>query len=286
MFSTIPATPTLNSSRLRSLVWPREHGAWGILLVPLVTGAWVGHPTGERIVWLVLFAAVALGLFCLRTPVEAWLKISPLRPQNPTERRAIVYSVFVYATVAGTALTILLWQARAYGLLLLGTAAATAFLGQAILKGLGRATRTNAQLTGSLALTSTAAGAYYIACGRLDGTALVVWTANWLFAANQIHYVQLRIRSARAFTPAEKLARGQTFLAGETMTGAFLAFAWRFGWLPGPVLLAFAPALFRGVWWFFQRACPLEIHRLGLSELVHALVFGVLLIVGFYIHPH
>ena len=38
---------------------------------------------------ILLFAAVALGLFCMRTPVEAWLEISPFRPQNDVERRLI-----------------------------------------------------------------------------------------------------------------------------------------------------------------------------------------------------
>jgi hypothetical protein len=42
-----------------------------MLLVPLVTGAAAGAPRGERMIWVLLFAATALGLFCLRTPVEA-----------------------------------------------------------------------------------------------------------------------------------------------------------------------------------------------------------------------
>lgn len=153
---------------------PREHGAWGILLIPLVTGAWIGQPNGDRIVSLLLFATAALGLFCLRTPLESWLKVSPLRARNATERRAILYSICFYVAVSGLALAILFWRARAYGLLLLGAAGATAFLAQAILKNLGRHTRLNAQLTGSLALTSTAAGAYYLASGKLDRTALIV----------------------------------------------------------------------------------------------------------------
>ena len=47
-----------------------------MLLVPLFTGAAAGNPHGERIIWVLLFAAAALGLFCLRTPVEAGLEIS------------------------------------------------------------------------------------------------------------------------------------------------------------------------------------------------------------------
>lgn len=283
MASTTPALHTLTRSRLRSLIWPREHGAWGMLLVPLVTGASVGHPDGERLVWVLLFAAVALGLFCLRTPVEAWLGISPLRPQNDAERRLIHYSIYTYASFASLALGVLLPWARAYGLLLLGAAAATAFLVQAILKQLGRETRMNAQLTGAIALTSTAAGAYYLAAGRLDRTAVIVWAANWLFAANQIHFVQLRIHSARVMTPAEKIVRGQGFLLHEAISLFLLGMAWRAGWLPGLALVAFAPVFFRGLAWFVESPRPLQVHRLGASELVVALVFGGLFIAGYHV---
>ena len=71
-----------------------------MLLVPLVTGAAAGNPRGERIIWILLFAAVALGLFCLRTPVEAALGFSPLRPQNDGERRLIHSFIFLYSSVA------------------------------------------------------------------------------------------------------------------------------------------------------------------------------------------
>lgn len=281
MSSPTPALHTLNSTRLRSFVWPREHGAWGLLLVPLVSGAWIGDPQGERIIWLFLFAAVALSLFCLRTPVEALLALSPLRPQNPAERRATLYSICLYTSVSVLSLAILFWWARAYGLLLLGAAAAAAFLVQSVLKTLGRQTRMNAQLTGAVALTSTAAGAYYLASGSLDRTALMLWVVNWLFAANQIQYVQLRIHSARLVTPAEKLARGKGFLLGEVLTLAVLSMAWRNGWLPGLAIAAFGPVLIRGLAGFRQSHRPLAIHRLGLSELAQAIIFGVLIIVSF-----
>src|SRR5579864_3601846 len=109
MASTTPTTLQATSrSRMRAFFLPREHGAWGMLLLPIVTGAIAGNPSGQRIVWVLLFAAVALGLFCLRTPVEAWLAISPLRPQNEGERRLIYTSIFIHASVSCVALAVLL----------------------------------------------------------------------------------------------------------------------------------------------------------------------------------
>jgi len=274
----------LTRSRGRAFFLPREHGAWGMLLVPLITGAAAGNPRGERIVWVLLFAVAALGLFCLRTPVEAGLGISPLRPQTDAERRLIYYSLYTYASVSGLALLLLLLWVRAYGLLLLGAAAAIALLLQTLLKRLGRESRMNAQLTGAIALSSTSAGAYYLARGHFDGNAAIIWLANWLFAANQIHYVQLRIHTARAMTLRERFTKGRSFLLHQALSLLALGLIWRAGWIPGLILLAFGPIILRGSLWFFESSQPLRVHRLGVSELLYAIVFGISFIASFH-HP-
>ena len=255
-----------------------------MLLVPLATGAAVGRPIGDRIVSILLLAAAALGLFCVRTPLEAWLGVSPWHAQNPRERRVILHSIYIYTSVSLGALAILLWQIRFDGLFLVGAAAAATFLGQAILKSRGRQTRMAAQLVGSIGLTATAAAAYYVASGKLDTTTLVVWAANWVFAANQIQYVQTRIRSAHVTTFDERLTQGKWFMLGEIVTVLALALAWRKGWLPSLAVLAFAPVLSRGLTWFFSRRSRLQIRRLGVGELIHAVIFAALLIVSFQIH--
>ncbi len=281
MSSIVSEFQMLPQERLRSFVFPREHGAWGILLVPLVTGAWIGF-AGERGFYpLILFLTASLALFCLRTPAEIWLETSPLRAQTPAERHAVLYSIFAYAGLAVIALGFLLGHEHAYGLLILGAVVGSLFIAQALLKKLGRQTRMTAQLIGSLGLTSTAAGAYYVVTGRLDSQALVLWGANWLFAANQIQFVQLRIHSARAADRAEKFARGKSFLAAQLLTVLLLAAAWRVDALPGAAAVAFAPTLIRGFLWFLRPPAPLEIYRLGYGELANALAFGVLFILGF-----
>ena len=164
-----------------------------MLLVPLATGAALGRPVGDRFVLVLLLTLAALGLFCARTPLEARFGISPWRAQSPRERRVIHHSIYTYTSVSLGALAILLWQIRSSGLLWVGAAAATAFLGQAILRSRGRRTRMASQLVGSIGLTVTAPAAYFVASGRLDTTAFVIWVANWVFAANQISYVQAPI---------------------------------------------------------------------------------------------
>ena len=273
---------TLIDSRRRALVLPREHGAWGMLLVPLVTGAVAGNPHGYRIIWIFLFAVVTLGLLCLRTPIEAALGSSHLPPQNRGERRLIHCVIYFYASAVLLALAVLIFRAHAYGLWLLGAVAAIVFLLQSVLKRLGRQTRMIAQLTGTIALSSTSAGAYYLATGYFGRLALIVWLANWLFAANQIHFVQLRIHSARDVARGEKWRLARGFLMHQAFSLLFLGLIWKARWLPGIILVAFAPLMVRGLAWLFASPRPLKVHRLGISELLYAIAFGMLFIVGFH----
>jgi len=254
-----------------------------MLLVPMATGAVLGGPVGDRIISVLLLIVAALGLFCARTPLEAWLGFSPWRAQDPRERRVILNSIYTYSSVSLGALAITLWQVHSSGLLWPGAAAAAAFLGQAILRSRGRQTRMASQLVGSIGLTATAAAAYYVASARLDATAFAIWAANWAFAANQILYVQTRIHAARAARFGEKLLQGKWFVLAEITMACALALAWRRSWLPNLALLAFVPVLCRALPWFLASSTRLQVRRLGISELIHAVIFAVLFIVGFYI---
>ena len=48
------------------------------------------------------------GLFCMRTPVEAWLEISPFRPQNDvrTEAHSLIHLFSVMLSVIALALAV------------------------------------------------------------------------------------------------------------------------------------------------------------------------------------
>ena len=282
--ATSPPLPA-NPGRVRLLVWPREHGAWGILLIPLITGAAAGSREGHNIISLALFVVSALAMFCLRTPVETLLELTPWRAQTELEKRAVYVMLGLDTSVAALSLGLLLIWRGAYLLLALGAAVFVIFLAQAAVKTLGRENRWASQLVGSLGLTSTAAGAFYVVTGRLSADAFLFWGLNWLFAANQIMYVQMRIGASRATNRMEKFRLGRAFLNGEGLTALLLLGAWLRGILPAALVLAFLPVAYRGTIWFFQKPAPLRIHRLGLSELGHAILFGVLLIAALFLAP-
>jgi hypothetical protein len=230
---------------------------------------------------LLLFTVAAVSLFWLRTPVESLMGTGSLTANTEEERRTALVASVLLAAVATACLTGLLWKGQNLWLLLLGGATAFALLVQSVLKSLGRKARMMAQLVGAIGLTCTAPAAYYIGTGRLSERAFILWAANWIFAGNQIHFIQLRIQSARASTFSQKFARGKIFFLAQPVFFASLVVAslWR---MPPPlVIVAFVPALIRGTLWFLRKPESLDVRNLGWSEMRHGLVFGILLAVAF-----
>ena len=281
MSETLTDVRSLSQARLRGFVLPREHGAWGILLVPLVTGSTVALLRSGTLLPVLLFLVASIALFCLRTPVEALLGTSVQRVDNSAEQRIVATAIAGYAVVACLTLATLLWNEHHSGLLVLGAIAALSFGVQAALRKLSRALRMTSQLVGLVGLTSTAAGAYYVSTGRLDTPAFMIWLANWLFAANQVHMVQLRIHNAKVDGFRKRLACGWKFLLGEALTIILLIGLFYFGLLPKMSVIAFHPMLLRGFVWFFKKPRPLRVRRLGWMELGFALIFGVMFVSGY-----
>jgi hypothetical protein len=252
-----------------------------MLLVPLVTGAAVGLQDGGHVAPVLLLTTAVLALFWLRTPVESLLGTSVVRAQTASERRLVCGVILPLATVVAVTLSALFWRGKNLHLISLGMIAGIAFAAQLFLKRMGRATRMAAEVVGAVALTSTAPAAYYVATGRLDARAGALWLVNWLFAADQVHFVWLRIRGARAAGWSEKFTVGWSFLAGNILLSTLLALACYLRRLPGLTLIAFAPVLSRGFAWFVRKPQPIVVRRLGWTELAHALLFGTLLVIAF-----
>jgi len=263
------------------MVVPREHGAWGMMLVPLATGAVVAARTAVNSAALITLLIATISLFWLRTPLESWLGTSPIKAQTDYERGLLTKAIVAIGAVAAGNVIALFWNGHNRGLLIIGAIAALAFATQAGVRRLGRKGRMPAQIIGAIGLTSTAAGAYYVATGQLDRTGFALWLANWLFAADQIHFVQVRIHTSQAETFNEKLQPGLGFLMGLIGLIGVIFAACRLGFFPAAIAIAFLPILLRGTIWFARGRQPLDVHKLGYSELAQALVFGALLCAAF-----
>jgi hypothetical protein len=278
------ATDKARRERHRALILPREHGAWGLLLVPLITGAGVALHQCSHIFPLILLLTAALSLFWLRTPLESLIGTSAMRAQDSEEYRALKSVIVMLGAVSAAALAALLWKGRNVELWPLGGAVAAAFIVQALLKKLGRRARLLSEIVGTIGLTAAAPAAYYVITGNFNSTAWVLWLANLLFAGDQIHYVQLRIHTAKVEGFRAKLARGWPFALGQALMTAVLTLACLARLMPPIASIAFAPLLFRGWFYFIQEPSPLIVRRLGWNELKHATAFCVLLITTFVLY--
>jgi hypothetical protein len=172
-------------------------------------------------------------------------------------------AVLFLSLVSLAALAWLFWDGQNSRLLWIGAAAGAAFLGQALLKRVGRSARTAAQIVGAAGLTAAAPAAYYVVTGHLAVAAWSVWIANLLFASNQIVFVQLRIRAVHAARISEKIALGRGFLAGQIVLMALLGLASAVHLFSWCAAMAFGPVLWRGFAWFLPGQERLAIRALG-----------------------
>jgi hypothetical protein len=281
--SAVSGINEVRPSRTKAMVIPREHGAWGILLVPLVTAGCVGFLRGNGLFEFVQFLTAALALFWLRTPLEVLLGSSTMHAHNAEEKKTVWQATLIVSSFAALPLYLLFRNGQHLGLLFIGTIAGAAFAIQACVKLFGRKMRMPAQMIGAIGLTSTAAGAYYVVTGHLDSLAMALWVANWLFACDQIHYVQLRLRNSKVVGPRNRFTRGWIFLILQILMLIAIASLSLGSYLPLLAVVAFIPIVVRGMMWVFQKPEALDVQWLGITELLHAITFGVLLITSFYV---
>src|ERR1051326_6002406 len=199
--------PSVTPNEKRLLI-PREHGSWALWMLPLISGGIVGFAGTPRAatapaLWFCLVASAA---FLIHQPLESLLGVSVFKVRSLREQRIAVFWVIGLTSMAVLGVIALLQLQR--GLVFAFGLAAAACFALAALFGSARSLRVAKQLVGALGLTSTAAGAYYVTTGRVDRTALELWLACWLFAAGQIEYVQLRLRTAYARSRYDKVKAG------------------------------------------------------------------------------
>jgi len=267
-----------------SLLVPREHGSWGLWLLPLISGAVVGyvfdpHAALAPVLWFGLAAASA---FLIYQPLESLLGLSLVKTRSQRQQRTALIWIIVLTITAVCSVLELLHRQR-FLVLLIGVVASGCF-GVRSLLGRSRRVRVLKQLIGALGLSSTAAGAYYAATGRMDRTALLLWLASWLFAVGQIEYVQLRLRSAQVRSRRQKALNSMAVSVFHVLVMGIAIAAGLAHVAPLLLGLTFIPAVIRLTVWIVRSWRPLGVHILGISELAQGIVFNGLLIAAFVVH--
>lgn len=257
------------------MLWPREHGAWGLVTAPLVLGTGVAaRAGGDR--WLAWGAMVTTigALFLVRTPLEALLGLGTVRASCEPEIAAARWRAILWGTLAlaGAAVTSIFLRPETFTLFaMIGL---VAYATQWLLP------KAQAQLAVGIAFAAGAPATYVALTGHAGGVALALAVLAGVLVANQVSYVQLEISALKNSARPARLRGGWLFLAFQTSTIAGLAWGLRAHAITWLVALGFTPLLGRGYWHFVHATKRAALKRLGFTELAYTAVAVALLVAG------
>ncbi len=271
-----------------TLRMPAEHGAWGILLVPFFCAAAVA---GSWNASLLFAGACVFGLFLLRASLKPWISSKQIEDRGAGGWRSTLRPAH-YALVAatGAAAGLLVFVYHRYQFIWIGLAALLLYLFRQLLirprRDPGREQRSlAAELVGVGLLTLTAPIAWIAARGVLEPSGVRVWLLNLLFFCGGVVYVKYRVRGLLAHrhfrSAGERLAFAWPVFVYHLLLAAFLAYGVILGRQPATILLAFIPGILRANGLLFQLGRRFAISRLGWNEIVHSLLFALLLVLAF-----
>jgi hypothetical protein len=253
---------------------PREHGAWAMLYVPMISGVMVAWKFPLRVL---LFTISATFLFIARESLLSWW-----RAYRRGERRVeALQRLTIYLGVAGLSIAPLILADRLYALVPIGMAAVL-LLGINAEMAAKREDRTIAgEILAIAGLTMTAPAAYYVAEGTWQTSAIWLWALSALYFASSVFYIKLRVNLVN---PKRQDERSQVrwrcaAYHGLLLVSLFLLAATdRFNLL---ALVAFAPAITRASWSLFKTTGNLNLKRLGLLEILYSVVFLIFITLTF-----
>ncbi len=255
---------------------PKEHGAWGMVGLPLAAGLALGgrwDAAAATTVVMVFFAYVA------RAPLEAFS-----RGRRDGETVGWLAADVLIACLCA-ALLLFAWQRTAW-------LAAVLVLCPALAVTLAFASRRHSrellnELIGAVVLPVSGLVAHAVAVDRIDRLGLLLWLAFALYNAVTVPYIRTWVMTRRAEKnerfAAEAAAMRQAAawsLAAGTALVLALAASGVWTWLAAAAWLPGAVRIVRGL----PRAGRVEvpIKTIGWMEMAHATVFAVLLTTGLW----
>jgi hypothetical protein len=263
---------------------PKEHGAWAVLYGSFLAGVGVaGRVTVPVVLCVVGITAAAFANGSLA--ILARFSAGGVRMER---RRHALTWFLLYSVVAAAALVPLPTVFRMTFLLPFGMTAAFFLLLRAhLIRERGDRTLLG-ELGGAAGLTMVGAVGHAVSAGEVQPVSAVLWLLLWLFFAGGIFYVRMRVHGMVAQRRADPDASNPAFWSCVTYHALLLVVmpalaAARI--VPWPVLLAFAPAVWRAAVGLQREDTRLDLRRLGWSEVAVATSFVILLIAAFRLAP-
>jgi YwiC-like protein len=253
---------------------PKEHGAWGMLYVPLLTA--VGIAGSFNIPVLVMAVAVTLVFLSLR-PYAQLVSSPALRKDPEVLSRNLTWLAgywfttlllfsWLYLVNDLVALPQFLWIAAPIAV------AFTLFLWK------NRVRSVAGELTGICGLTLTAPLAHYAAVGEVQALGFWLWALSILYFGSSVFFVKALVDS---FLKSRLKANAETGVTTRACvlyhTGLVLALAGLVlvNWIPPLAMVGFAPVIARGFWGIPTVQPKLNFARIGWTEVIYSLFFAV-----------
>jgi len=252
-----------------------------MLTVPLLLGIVIAPGWHWRVIILLV---AALGFFLLRFPLATLVKT---RQRRNTNRAYLWQWAVIYGSITALAGGWLVLAHSLWWLVPLGIIGGVLLVFHLWLVSRRQEMSVVGELAGIFGLALGAPMAYYTASGLLDITAAALWLVNALYFGGTVFYIKLKVRQQpRLPAPdraSERLVKAKACLAYQTIALTVMLLLIAFQWAPWLALLAFVPVTIKVVHgaWHWQDKKSLSLTRLGVTELVHAVAFAVLVIIAF-----
>ncbi|PIR15656.1 MAG: hypothetical protein COV48_13180 [Elusimicrobia bacterium CG11_big_fil_rev_8_21_14_0_20_64_6] len=250
---------------------PREHGAWAILIAPILVGL-MGAPSFSPAA-ATLFSLGALAAFLSRTPLQALLA-------RPQDRRALGWLAFYAALTAGAFLPLII-VLGCWKLLVFAVPAGLLMAENLSANKSGRRFSAFNEAAGVMGLCLGAPAAYYAASFQLDSRAWALWLLCVAFFLGPIFYVKLAALQHRAVTDKSALPtislmhRRSATYSGLALLAVVVWAAT--GGIPALVVIPFAASLVKTLLRGSRQAERVDFKSLGYAEVGYSVMFVALL---------
>ena len=252
-----------------------------MLIIPLLLG-WVIAPERQ---WRAIFLLIAtLGLFLARYPLAMWVKT---RKRSKSDHAYFRRWTIIYGSIAGMSGSWLIFVHGLWGLAGLGLVGGLLLLFHLWLISRRQEMSVIGELAGICGLALGAPMAYYTATGQFDTTAGILWLINTLYFGGTVFYIKLKVRQQpRLPAPnrlSERLVKAKAGLIYQTIALTILISLAAMQQIPYSTPIVLIPATIKMVYgaWQWQDKKSLKLPRLGVIEILHAIIFMVLVIVIF-----
>jgi hypothetical protein len=257
-------------------ILPREHGAWGVLFIPLAVGAFIAGNMSWNIL---LLAFSTLGVFMASVPLQLILRHRNVSPQDSEKHHQSRRWATVHLAAGSGFLIPLLLQGYTL-LLIIGAFGVAVFVAHVVLvTRYGKSIATDMLALAGLALSVLSA--YYVGTHTIDLKAIVLWILNVLFFGCSVVYVHMKMKALpirqTGIHLTEKLSIGKLNILYHIGILCCVPLLALLAESSQGILMAFLPMVVHAVYGTFQLSRRVRFKRLGFILLGYSIWFGMVL---------